>query len=265
MTLPGDADVGGGGSARRRGLPWAILGRGLLLLVLAAGLLGAGYSVGRLEGRQNRSRFPGREAASTRGAVGAGSPSGPVPSTAVSSPLEDEARALRDAMCAYLTDVDHVGPGQCGRRDLFGLATVIVTEVDRFQRNGEWLPLGRRKAPALLAGMARFECSWEWRDVRPGHLGEVGIFQLGKGAIRHAGYTEHEVRRSPASATRAAILWLNRGTEECRYRARLPGYTQGPETWLGWYATRGVCGGARAEVEKRLDAARWMLRRMEAQ
>lgn len=223
------------------------------LLVLVAGF-SAGYVTARLGPRPSRPRkivtpesIPPRD----------------LPQAATyEQDIEAKARALRDAMCAYLTDVDHVGERECGRRNLFGLATVIVREVDRMHSNDEWVPLGRAKAPTFLSALVRFEVSWEWDRPHAGALGEVSFFQLGKGAIRSAGYTERQVRRDPYSATRAAVLWLAKGAEVCRERVN--GLQEaGPETWLGWYATRGICGGARTEVEKRLDAARWMLRHQE--
>ena len=167
-----------------------------------------------------------------------------------------EAERLSTAMCGYLVEVDRVHPNQCERRDLSGLASILVDVVDELHREGQWVPLGRHKAPAFLAAISRGEISWWWKRDEKGAVGERCAFQLAQAARAASGFSTRELTTNAYACTRGAISWMKTGMEYCGGE-RVPA-----EAWFSWFATKGYCGVVQDVVEKRFETARWLLQRI---
>lgn len=169
--------------------------------------------------------------------------------------VDDEAQALARAMRAHLA---RTAPGAEERLarvlDVSGLARFLVAEVDRRHRAGEWLPLGRQKAPTFLAAVSYYESSWRWNDSRiRGSRGERGAWQVGDYGVRKSGHTGREVSASPVAALDAALWVMRVCSEQCGNAVA--------ERWFSCYCTAGTCGivqdvvGPRFALARRLGAS----------
>lgn len=160
--------------------------------------------------------------------------------------LMEESDALSRAMCGFLQEM--VSEEECRKRDLLGLADVLVKTVDERSRDGGWVPLGRRKAPAFLSAWSYYEVSWQWQNPPVGSShGELGIFQMHGVARRFA---PEDFTTNPYSAVEGAIAYM----DYLRHEAC------GASGWARAYAT-GKCG--EGNVDHRFELARRFLRDME--
>lgn len=165
--------------------------------------------------------------------------------------LGQEADRLGNAMVEHFTSAG-ASVAEAERRDLRGLARFIVYSVDRRAREHQWVPLGRTKAPSMLAAIAFHESSWRWRSSQlRGGAGERGAWQVHPTTSRHFGFNPRDVAASPEVAFAVALRVMNFCAEQCG---------QDPERWLACYAQKGQCSGAEEVVESRLATTRELLR-----
>lgn len=163
--------------------------------------------------------------------------------------LETEYRGLASAMRRYSQEEDRSSQKATGRLNLPGLAYWLVTEVDERVKRGEWVPLGREKAPFILAAIVRHEVSWRWEDPRVrGALGEGCAFQIAPSTARMVGFAPETIAHDRRACFEAAMKVFTICTERCGEHPF--------ERVLGCYATSGTCGGVPEVVEQRFVTAR---------
>lgn len=166
--------------------------------------------------------------------------------------LERETWGLTAAMVQYAKETDHTPERVLRWLDLPGLARNLVAEAERCASAGLWLPLGRDKAPAFFAAIARHEVSWRWRDPRVvGANGERGPFQIHPSTARMFGIAPETLATDFGASFEAARRTLERCAQKC---GEAPA-----EVWFACYCTAGQCGGVREVVEPRFALARQLL------
>lgn len=166
-----------------------------------------------------------------------------------------EAERLARAMTDFLVSQGG-STEEAERRNVLGLAQLLVNVVDERYRESNWIPISRAKAPAFLAAVSYHEVSWRWVGAPAGLLDERCAFQLGSAAIRHSGLTKAIVDSDPYFCVQSALNWMMYCESKCG-RQTLDEYA------FGAYATRGICGGAPDVVDDRYSTARWLLAKME--
>ena len=168
--------------------------------------------------------------------------------------LAAESGRLARAMEGYSREVDGLAPEATARLDLSGLARWLVWSAELGAGEGLWLPLGRAKAPAFLASIARHEVSWRRRRAPRGPAGEGCALQVAPSTAGALGFSPREVATDRVACFRAARAALEHCARKC---GEVPA-----EGWLGCYATRGgLCGGVPDVVAPRFETARDLLRR----
>ncbi len=172
------------------------------------------------------------------------------------SPVEAEARGLALRMRSVLSaripgSTPRTVEDEARRRDVDGLARVLVEWSEARAGRGAWLPLSREKAPAFLAAVAFHESSWRWRSERlRGSRGERCAMQVHPRVLELGHFDPAAVSRDVGRCLDASA-WL---MERC---ARICG-EEPAEAWVGCYAS-GRCGWAPAVVGERLATARLLL------
>jgi len=118
--------------------------------------------------------------------------------------------------------------------------------------SGEWLPLGRDKAPAFLASVAYHESSWRWRDrdLR-GARGEGCALQIAPSTARLVGLSPEAIAGNLDACLDAAVRVMRLCSERC---GDVPA-----ENWFSCYCTAGQCGAVQEVVRARFDLARDLL------
>lgn len=168
-------------------------------------------------------------------------------------PIEEEVQSLTKAMNALFLRVG--GSAEVAReRNIDRFARFLVYEVeDRYQR-GEWLPLGREKAPAFLAAIALHESSWRWLDSNfKGDRGERCAFQVSYNAMHNMNVSPHLVATDPSVCLDVALNVFHTCMKRC-------GDTPA-EDWMACYAQSGQCtdAGITWVVRKRFETTRQIL------